>query len=132
MIQPVPFEIRVPEATLRDLRRRIRKTRWPADPPDGLLVSSSITTSLRDYFDNRWSPSELNAADRIAVPTAFCLFPHQTAAEPVPPRSWLDRLYNIEGWTVAPRSGHFAPVEDPKWLAPEIRTHFGATGMAAR
>src|SRR5204863_4795962 len=55
-------------------------------------VSSSITTSLRDYFDNRWSPSQLNAADRIEVPTAFCLFPHQTAAEPVPPRSWLDRV----------------------------------------
>jgi pimeloyl-ACP methyl ester carboxylesterase len=88
-------------------------------------VSSSITTSLRDYFDNRWSPSELNPADRVEVPTAFCLFPHQTAAEPLAPRSWLDRLYNIERWTVAERGGHFAPVEDPGRLASEIRAHFG-------
>jgi pimeloyl-ACP methyl ester carboxylesterase len=87
-------------------------------------VSSSITTSLRDYFDNRWFPSELRLGDRVEVPTAFCLFPHQTAAEPVPPRSWLERLYNIERWTIAEHGGHFAPVEDPGRLAEEIRAHF--------
>ncbi len=46
-------------------------------------------------------------------PTAFGVFAHATVAEGEPPRSYLERLYNIQRWTVFPRGGHFAPAEEP-------------------
>ena len=84
-------------------------------------VTQTITSSMRDYWDNRWHRVE---PSYVSTPTAFGVFSHQTVAEGEPPRSYLDRAYNIQRWTVFPRGGHFAPVEDAAAVAGELTAFF--------
>jgi pimeloyl-ACP methyl ester carboxylesterase len=45
--------------------------------------------------------------------------------EGAPPRSYLERVYNIQRWTVFPRGGHFAPAEEPGEVARDLAAFFG-------
>jgi len=85
-------------------------------------VTQSITTSMRDYWDNRWHPVE---PSYVSTPTAFGVFAHQTVSEGEVPRTYLERLYNIQRWTVFPRGGHFAPAEQPAAVAGDLSAFFG-------
>jgi microsomal epoxide hydrolase len=38
-----------------------------------------------------------------------------------PPRSYVERLYNITQWTEMPHGGHFAAMEQPELLIEDIR-----------
>lgn len=87
--------------------------------------TNSITSSMRDYYDQRWHGTPLSSSDYVTVPTAIAVFPHEFVPEGEPPREWYERLYNIAQWSVAPRGGHFAAAEVPDLLARDIRTHFG-------
>jgi pimeloyl-ACP methyl ester carboxylesterase len=40
------------------------------------------------------------------------------------PRSYLERLYNIQRWTVFPHGGHFAPAEEPAAVAGDLSAFF--------
>jgi pimeloyl-ACP methyl ester carboxylesterase len=84
-------------------------------------VTQTITSSMRDYWDNRWHPVEHTY---VSTPTAFGVFAHETVPEGEPPRSYLERVYNIQRWTVFPRGGHFAPVEAPAELAEDVNAFF--------
>lgn len=84
-------------------------------------VTQSVTSSMRDYWDNRWRPVE---PAYVGTPTAFGVFAHQTVSEGEPPRSYLERLYNIQRWTVFPRGGHFAPAEEPAAVAGDLNAFF--------
>jgi pimeloyl-ACP methyl ester carboxylesterase len=55
-------------------------------------------------------------------PTALTWFPADLGA--LPPRSWIERRYNLTRYTVMPRGGHFAPVEEPDLLAEQIEVFF--------
>jgi pimeloyl-ACP methyl ester carboxylesterase len=85
-------------------------------------VAQTITSSMRDYWDNRWHPVK---ADYVRTPTAFGVFAHQTVPEGEVPREYLERLYNIQRWTVFPRGGHFAPAEEPAAVAGDLKAFFG-------
>ncbi|HEX4770839.1 MAG TPA: epoxide hydrolase [Bryobacteraceae bacterium] len=84
-------------------------------------VTQTITSSMRDYWDNRWHPVQ---PTYISTPTAFGVFAHQTVPEGEPPRSYLQRVYNIQRWTVFPHGGHFAPVEEPAAVAGDLIAFF--------
>ncbi len=90
-----------------------------------LWATRTITSSMRDYFDNRWHGVELGPADLVTVPTAVANFTRQFAAEGDPPREWAERLYDVRRWTPMPRGGHFAPVEEPELLSGDIAAFFG-------
>ena len=103
---------------------------WSDDtPPEEFLcatltlywVTQTITTSMRDYWDNRWYPVNPTYVD---TPTAFGVFAHQTVPEGEPPRSYLERVYNIQRCTVFPHGGHFAPVEEPAAVAEDVTAFF--------
>jgi pimeloyl-ACP methyl ester carboxylesterase len=83
-------------------------------------VTGTITSSMRDYFDNRWHDEPLGAGDRVRVPTGIAVCPHQFVPEGEPPREWAERLYDVRRWTVLPAGGHFAPVEEPDLVADDI------------
>jgi len=87
-------------------------------------ASGSITSSMRDYYDNRWHSTPLGASDVVTVPTAMAVFAHEFVPEGEPPRSWYERLYDIRRWTVFPRGGHFAAAEEPDLLAGDIAEFF--------
>jgi pimeloyl-ACP methyl ester carboxylesterase len=89
-------------------------------------VTSTVTSSMRDYYDNRrWQGEPRLGPDDIAqVPTAVAVFPHTFVPEGEPPREWAERLYDIHRWTVMPAGGHFAPAEEPELVARDIAAFF--------
>jgi pimeloyl-ACP methyl ester carboxylesterase len=89
-------------------------------------VSGSITSSMRDYYDNRWYPYEIGPDDLVRVPTAMAVFANEFVPEGEPPRAWYERLYPIARWSVFDRGGHFAAAEVPDLLAADIAAFFTA------
>ena len=78
--------------------------------------TNSIGTSFRPYYE--FAAGFTSRVDRVGVPTAVALFPHDLAR---PPRSWAERSYKVTRYTLMPRGGHFAPHEEPALLADDIR-----------
>ncbi|MDT5237392.1 MAG: hypothetical protein QOF47_3379 [Mycobacterium sp.] len=89
-------------------------------------ATNSITSSMRDYFDNRWHTSPIGPGDYVQPPMAMAVFANEFIPEGEPPREWYERLYNVQRWTVFGHGGHFAAVEEPDRLANDIREHFRA------
>lgn len=89
-------------------------------------VTRTITTSTRDYFDNRVFSVVPGPDDFVSVPTAIADFSRNFLSEGDPPREWAERLYNVRRWTVMPRGGHFAAAEEPELLARDIAAFFAA------
>ena len=58
---------------------------------------------------------------RIDVATGYTEFPREILR---PPRRSAERVFNIQRWTVMPKGGHFAALEQPAALADEIRAFF--------
>ena len=84
-------------------------------------VTETIHSSTRLYYESRERPLRLSPSNRVAPPVAVALFPKEI---PMPPRSLAERGYNIARWTVMPRGGHFAAMEQPELLARDIREFF--------
>ena len=53
------------------------------------------------------------------VPTAVALFPKEYLEWA--PRTYVERIYNINRWSEMPRGGHFAALEQPDLLVNDIR-----------
>jgi pimeloyl-ACP methyl ester carboxylesterase len=110
--------------TAGDLERRF--------PRDFLLTNvtlywatATIVTSMRDYFDNRWSPeTAIGPDDFVRVPTAISVSEHNFFPEGEMPREWAERLYDVRCWTPMPRGGHFPAAEEPELLADDIAAFF--------
>jgi microsomal epoxide hydrolase len=84
-------------------------------------ITQSINSSTRLYYEARHHPWRLKPGTRIEAPTAFALFPAELVR---PPRHWAERAYNIQRWTVMPKGGHFAAMEEPGLLAADVREFF--------
>jgi pimeloyl-ACP methyl ester carboxylesterase len=88
-------------------------------------ATSTIATSMRDYFDNRWSPeATIGPDDFVRVPTAISVFEHNFVPEGTMPREWAERLYDVRRFTPMPRGGHFPAAEEPELLAADIAAFF--------
>ena len=89
-------------------------------------VTQTITSSMRDYFDNdnmRFRVT-LGPQDFVNVPTGVAVFANNFLDEGQPPREWVERLYNLRRWTPMPKGGHFAAIEEPELLAHDIAAFF--------
>jgi pimeloyl-ACP methyl ester carboxylesterase len=84
-------------------------------------VTETLNSSTRLYYETRERPLQLSPANRVEVPVAVAVFPREI---PMPPRELAERGYNIQRWTVMPRGGHFAAMEQPELLAQDIRGFF--------
>ncbi len=89
-------------------------------------VTQTITSSMRDYFDNdnRRFRVTLGPQDFVNVPTGIAVFANTFVDEGTPPREWAERLYSVRRWTPMPTGGHFAPIEEPELLARDIAAFF--------
>ncbi len=83
--------------------------------------TQTIGSSFRMYVEGRARPMQLQQGQRILPPLGVAQFP---AELPMPPRSWVERGYNVRRWTVMPQGGHFAAMEQPRALAEDIRAFF--------
>jgi len=86
--------------------------------------TGTITSSMRDYVDNRHVSDLLGPTDRVRVPTAMAVFAHQFLDDGEPPREWAERLYDVHRWTTMPSGGHFAAAEEPGLLARDLGAFF--------
>ena len=87
-------------------------------------ATETVTTSMRDYFDNRWHGADIPPGTRVEVPAGFANFDNNYVSEGRPPREWAERLYDVRRWTPMPRGGHFGPAEEPELLARDIAAFF--------
>jgi pimeloyl-ACP methyl ester carboxylesterase len=83
--------------------------------------TGTIGSSFRLYLESRSRPLHFTSGQRVSTPLGVAQFP---AELPMPPRSWVERCYDIHRWTAMPRGGHFAAMECPAELAEEIRAFF--------
>ena len=83
-------------------------------------VTETITSSTRIYYESGNTPPT-RPAGYIDVPTGAAIFPKEILFTP---RKWAEARYNIVRWTVMPRGGHFAALEEPDLLVDDIRAFF--------
>jgi pimeloyl-ACP methyl ester carboxylesterase len=80
--------------------------------------TQTIASSMRLYWEGRRRPVRFEPGQRVEVPVGVARFAKE---EPMPPRKWVERCYNVRRWTEIPRGGHFAALEQPELLAQDIR-----------
>jgi hypothetical protein len=85
------------------------------------LVTETIHSSVRTYYENAHASSKLQPGQHIEVPAGVALFPKEIS---LPPREWAERSLRVQRWTEMPRGGHFAAMEEPELLAEELRAFF--------
>ena len=86
------------------------------------LVTGSFNSASWIYYGRREEGGRQLGSEgrRVEVPTAAALFPAEMLTWP--PRSYVERLYNLQRWTEMPRGGHFASLEQPQLLIDDIRS----------
>ena len=84
---------------------------WMTDTPYSsmLLYRTSTETPLR-----------FGAGQRVNVPCGVVRLPYEA---PFPPRSWIERGYNVVRWSELAAGGHFAALEQPAALAEDLREY---------
>ena len=85
------------------------------------LVTGTFNTASWIYYGRREEGGRVLSPEgkRVEVPTGCALFPAELLSWP--PRSYVERVYNVTHWTEMPRGGHFAAMEQPELLVEDIR-----------
>ncbi len=84
-------------------------------------VTETITSASRLYYESGNTPATRRVG-YIEVPTGAAIFPKEITFTP---RTWAEGSYNIVHWTVMPRGGHFAALEEPELMVDDLRAFFG-------
>ena len=85
------------------------------------LVTNTIGTAAWFY---RGLNEDAGALDgRVTVPTGFASSPHEMTLLN-PPRSALERNFNLVHYTKMSRGGHFAFWEQPEVMVADVRQFF--------
>jgi len=85
------------------------------------IVTRTFNTASWIYYGRREEGGRLfdTGGKRVEVPTACALFPKELLSWP--PRSYVERMVNVQRWTEMPHGGHFAALEVPDLLLEDIR-----------
>ena len=73
----------------------------------------------RGLFDD--GPVKFPAGGRVEVPVGVAAFPGDRVFK-TPPRSFVEKDYNVRGQSEMRRGGHFAALEEPGLLIEDVRT----------
>ncbi|MEO6685028.1 MAG: epoxide hydrolase family protein [Dyadobacter sp.] len=84
-------------------------------------LTQTIHSSMRIYNENSKKPMVFGEHDYVKVPVGFAKFPKEL---PTPPRSYIEKGFNIQHWEQMPAGGHFAAAEQPILLAKDISKFF--------
>jgi pimeloyl-ACP methyl ester carboxylesterase len=83
--------------------------------------TGTITSSMRLYYEVFKGGRVGFIGPRIPVPTGVARFPKEIFRFP---RSWVNEHYNVTHWTVMPKGGHFAAMEQPDLYVEDVRAFF--------
>ena len=88
------------------------------------IVTNSFNTASWIYYGRREEGGRIMNFDggKVNVPTACALFPKELLSWP--PKSYVDRLFNVVQWNEFKSGGHFAALEEPDLLVHDIRSFF--------
>jgi epoxide hydrolase len=84
------------------------------------LVTGTMGSSVWMY---RGRADEPDVVGKVTVPTGHVSLPREIVNLD-PPRSVLERNYNLVHYTKLPRGGHFAFWEQPELMVPDVRQFF--------
>ena len=85
-------------------------------------LTGAIGSTFWPYYARMHGPWPIPDGRTVDVPMGYCQFPTEILR---PPRSVASRLYtDIRRWSVMPKGGHFAAMEQPAALAEEVRAFF--------
>ena len=84
------------------------------------VVTKTFNTATWIYYGRREEGGRFFPKDfkKIEIPTAAAIFPAEMSEWP--PRSYVDRMFNITQWTKMPSGGHFAALEEPELLVNDL------------
>ena len=85
------------------------------------LVTKTFNTASWIYYGRREEGGRSLPKEHLPlkVPTAIAKFPKEYLEWA--PKSYVERIYNIQHWTEMPKGGHFAALEQPELLVKDIR-----------
>jgi len=85
------------------------------------LVTRTFNTASWIYYGRREEGGRSLPKENLPLktPTAVAVFPKEYLEWA--PRSYVERIYNIQRWTKMPKGGHFAALEQPELLIKDIR-----------
>ena len=84
------------------------------------IVTKTFNTASWIYYGRREEGGRFFPKNfkKIETPTGISVFPAEMSAWP--PRSYVDRIFNVKQWTEMQRGGHFAAMEQPELLIKDI------------
>jgi pimeloyl-ACP methyl ester carboxylesterase len=88
-------------------------------------VTGTAGSSARLYYESARLPRVVPDV-RVEVPTAVARFPHEIYR---PPRAYVEAAFDLRRWTVMPRGGHFAALEQPALLVDDVRAFVRELGV---
>jgi len=88
--------------------------------------TGAIGSSFWPYYARLHDGWPVPEGGTIGVPAGYAEFPKEILT---PPRSLAQKTYtDIRRWSVMPKGGHFAALEQPEALAREVKAFFSALG----
>ena len=88
------------------------------------IVTRTFNTASWIYYGRREEGGRFFPSDfkKIQIPTAIAIFPKEMSEWP--PKSYVERIFNLKQLTVMPRGGHFPALEEPELLIEDIQKFF--------
>lgn len=83
--------------------------------------TQTMPSAMHIYQENAKVPLHFGKDDYIKTPIAFAKFAKEL---PTPPRSYVEKGYNIQQWSELSKGGHFTALEQPELLNADIRKFF--------
>lgn len=88
-------------------------------------VTGAIGPAMQGYYDYGHFQAPPTPGTRVRVPAGFAVFTDSyRPGSPRTPRELAEDFFDITRWSVMPRGGHFAALEEPELLAEEIGAFF--------
>ncbi|OUU65461.1 MAG: epoxide hydrolase [Candidatus Pelagibacter sp. TMED64] len=88
------------------------------------IITKTFNTSSWIYYGRREEGGRFFPEDfkKIQTPTAAAIFPAEMSEWP--PKSYVDRIFNIKQWNKMQKGGHFAALEQPDLLVNDLRSFY--------
>ena len=84
------------------------------------VLTKTFNTASWIYYGRREEGGRLFPRDfkKIDIPTGIAIFPAEMSTWP--PKTYVERIFNIKQWTEMKSGGHFAALEQPELLVNDI------------
>ncbi len=88
------------------------------------ILTKSFNTSSWIYYGRAKEGGRILSRDgrRVEVPTGCAVYPKEFLTWP--PKSYVERLFNLVHWTEMNKGGHFAALEQPSSLIKDIQDFY--------